>query len=563
MKPIIIRICVCFFLIGFFILLNLGYVSAQPIVQDSVINEKLVYHPIHLNVVDQTILPWYSSNLGVSYDHVLGLVWQYWQNLPECFPGVKWYLMHRQVIVSNSNFIPKGGHDDGIGGDQIAMAMSSWRLYYAYTGDENLIKDMVYMADYYLENGLSSPDCKWPDFPFACNPGREHNMRYSGDWVVDLALYKEKQDREARKEAMKNGEGYLQPDKAGSFAYELVHLYKMTGDVKYLEAAVKIANTLAKFTVKGDKENSPLPFRVQAKTGEIYPQTSYVSSTFTSNWTATIMLFDELNSLNKGNTASYNDARRLFITFLKDIVVKNDLYGPFFEDIPMWSNTQINALTIGRYILMKKDEWGENWRDDVRKILDWSTETFRHDDWKKYGVVAIGEQTVYNEPGNGHTARQASVELLYCAETSDSANKDSAIRQLNWATYMVDIDGKNCYPNNEIWLTDGYGDYVRHFIRAMSAFPELAPDNANHLLKSTSTVQKIKYEANKVAFTTFDNHSEVTLRLSSKPNSITVSGKALKQLDQLNGDGYIWNPMEKGGVVKLKFSNGQDVNINL
>ena len=49
------------------------------------------------------------------------------------------------------------------------------------------------------------------------------------------------------------------------------------------------------------------------------------------------------------------------------------------------------------------------------------------------------------------------------------------MRRLNWATYSVDADGKNRYPNDDIWLTDGYGDYVRHYLRAMASFPELAP----------------------------------------------------------------------------------------
>ena len=60
---------------------------------------------------------------------------------------------------------------------------------------------------------------------------------------------------------------------------------------------------------------------------------------------------------------------------------------------------------------------------------------------------------------------------------------------------------------------------------------------------------------------TFDNESEVVLRLASKPKSVTVSGQALKQLNQLEGDGYEWKALEKGGVLKLKYSIGQDVNI--
>ena len=62
--------------------------------------------------------------------------------------------------------------------------------------------------------------------------------------------------------------------------------------------------------------------------------------------------------------------------------------------------------------------------------------------------------------------------------------EQQAIRRLNWATYMVDNDGKNRYPRDDIWLTDGYGDYVRHYLRSMAAQPELAPDDQNHLLRT-------------------------------------------------------------------------------
>src|ERR1039458_4544994 len=63
------------------------------------------------------------------------------------------------------------------------------------------------------------------------------------------------------------------------------------------------------------------------------------------------------------------------------------------------------------------------------------------------------------------------------------------------ATYSVNDDGRNRYPNDDIWLTDGYGDSVRNYLRAMASMPELAPDDQNHLLRTTSVVQEIKYAA--------------------------------------------------------------------
>lgn len=130
---------------------------------------------------------------------------------------------------------------------------------------------------------------------------------------------------------------------------------------------------------------------------------------------------------------------------------------------------------------------------------------------------------------------------------------------------MADPDGVVQTGHNwgaEIWFSDGYVDYIRHFMEGLAAIPEWVPAG-NHLLKSTSTVQKINYEPNRVSFTTFDKQSEVVLRLASKPKSITVSGIALKQLSQLNGDGYTWDPLENGGVLKLKYSNGHNADINL
>ena len=44
---------------------------------------------------------------------------------------------------------------------------------------------------------------------------------------------------------MMAGKGFLQPDKAANFGAELVRLYKMTGNTDYLQAGVRIANTLA------------------------------------------------------------------------------------------------------------------------------------------------------------------------------------------------------------------------------------------------------------------------------------------------------------------------------
>jgi hypothetical protein len=48
--------------------------------KDTVIGDSIMYHPVRLDEKG-VILPWYSSNLGQSYDTVIKLVWDFWNKM--------------------------------------------------------------------------------------------------------------------------------------------------------------------------------------------------------------------------------------------------------------------------------------------------------------------------------------------------------------------------------------------------------------------------------------------------------------------------------------------------
>ena len=54
-------------------------------------------------------------------------------------------------------------------------------------------------------------------------------------------------------------------------------------------------------------------------------------------------------------------------------------------------------------------------------------------------------------------------------------------------------EGTGTHPNDDNRLTDGYGDYVRHYLRAMAAELALAPSAENHILSSTSVIRQADY----------------------------------------------------------------------
>ena len=447
-------------------------------------------------------MPWYGSGPAQGYDHVIRLVWDFWRNMKPCPNGVAYYLQHQ---VWRPQEDPRG-----IGGDQISMALSSWTLLYNYTGDARLLDNMRLMADYWLEHGLSKPADKWAILPFPYNT-QLHSSVYDGD--------------------MRAGKNFLQPDKAASFGKELVNLYKITGRERYLQAATSIADTLATRVVPGDANNSPWPFRVNATTGEVHAITANGQTSragYTTNWTGALDLFSELQRLQRGKRYAYAKAVAMTAAWLKQYPLKTNKWGPFFEDIPTqdYSDTEINGDTMAMYLLdhpafdARSSEWAAG-------ILNWSDGQFSNHEFEKWGVTAINEQTVYKVPGNSHTSRHASVELRYCELTGDTARKEQAIRRLNWATYMVDSDGKNFYPRDDIWLTDGYGDYVRHYLRAMAAQPELAPNDQNHLLRTSSAIKSISYMGDSIRYTKFDSVSRERFKLGAwKP--LRVRGGSMK-----------------------------------
>jgi hypothetical protein len=465
--------------------------------------ERLGFHEIQTDTAGR-IVPWCSPQPSTAYDSIIARVWTFWKCMGNCSNGIPYFYQHQ---------VWKPEHDPrGLGGDQLAMALSSLNLLYGYTGDREVLDYMTRIADFVLAHGLSSPTDAWPNLPYPYNTDL-HSGTYDGD--------------------MRAGKGILQPDKAASFAAELLTLYEMTGHTRYLSAATAIADTLASKIVSGDTEHSPWPFRVNARTGELATQ---AVATYTANWTGALRLFDGLVQLRAANRAAYESARTTLIAWIKEYPLRTNKWGPFFEDITGWSDTEINADTMAWYILEHrgKDAFHDAPNHSIaRCVLDWTLTTFGTNYWSKYGVTAIQEQTAYRVPGNSHTSRHASVELLYAEKSGDTLRKEDAIRQLNWATYMVDDDGKNRYPNDDIWLTDGYGDYLRHYLRAMAAAPELAPEAQDHLLRSSSTIQQIAYASASITYTTFDQPSRERLRISFAPREVRAGNRKLKRLKEL------------------------------
>ncbi len=214
---------------------------------------------------------------------------------------------------------------------------------------------------------------------------------------------------------------------------------------------------------------------------------------------------------------------------------------------------------FARYLLRHQDQ-DPQWQAHVRSIITWVEGHFGVAD---SGATTIAEQDAFWHPMGSHTARYASVNALLYAATGDQTARDKAYRAFNWATYMarpdgVVIDGPTV--NNQ-WFSDGYGDYVRHFMVGLSAVPEWAPPGQDHITGSTSIVRQVSYAAGAVSWTTADAAATESLRVASAPTGVTAGGQPLAARSDLTQEGWTYDAAT--GVLRVRHDHAGSVSVTL
>jgi hypothetical protein len=248
----------------------------------------------------------------------------------------------------------------------------------------------------------------------------------------------------------------------------------------------------------------------------------------------------------------------------------------FDHNLDNWN--QYNALETARYLLLHP-ETDPEWPVHASGLIAWVERTFavdvkatEHYRWvqqepvqygRQWGANAISEQTRddMNKMGS-HTSRYASLCALFYEKTGEEPFKEKAFRSFNWATYMAHEDGliTEAIAEDAFWYSDGYADYIRHFLAGMASVPEWAPPGENHLLRSSSVVQKISYAAKEVRYTSFDADGTEVLRLAFSPARVTADNAALPSRSDPAQPGYVFDPAH--GVLHLRHQRAHEVVIS-
>jgi hypothetical protein len=445
-----------------------------------------------------------------------------------------------------------------------AMLIDSGLGMKAFAGDTQLLDRARALADHVLSHGLTSDSDAWAKVAYStADPG---SLDYHG---VDQSVFC--MDDGGGLCGRGDGQGILEPDKVAEFGLALLRLYEglPEHDPKYLSAALDHADALVKNRAEGSADASPWPFRVDAKTGAL------VVSPYTANMIAAVKLFDELIRIGQGDTAAYAAARDAAWAWIMAYPMKTGAWDGYFEDIatqPVGTNpTQYNPLELARYLLLHPDRDPAG-REHAAALIDFATKTFAKDSsyhlsepGNVHGAEVLSEQIQDMAKMGSHTARFASVLALYAAATGDLAARERAFRSFNWATYTCSASGLVKVGNDDgegYWFTDGYGDWIRHFLAGMAAVPAWAPPGESHLLRTDSPVVEIAYQTGLVRYRTFSAPlAEDVLRVAAPVVSVTSGGKPLPAGD--GPDSYTAKPIANGGYSLRIRRSSADVEIKM
>ena len=521
--------------------------------QKNYVNSELPWHEAVLDSKAQ-LLAWYHPEKNLGYDHVLHLAWDFMEHkVPnDAQSGLKVYLVN--AVYDAKTY--QGTNWQGNPASTFGQFVDSVVAWYPYSGDEQAIAVVRSMLDHQLAHGTTPADWAWPKVPFATTRKNDPNYgRAIRGMPVDFF-------------------GGIETDKVGELGTGYALFYELTGDKKYLDAAISCADALVSHIRAGDETHTPWPFRVDARTGNVINGEEYGGMIV-----APVRLFSELISLKAGNAARYEQARSTAWAWIKKYPMNNNRWSGYFEDVGKNTENinQASPTMTAYYLLTAPDPAAidPHWTGDVGHLLDWVRQKFGRGPF--LGAWAIDEQGVPPDFGSGccsraglgsATSRWGAINAMYYEKTGDLQAREDAFRSLNYATYFCDDEGRIACCGldyaDSYWFDDGYGDHIRHYLWAMGAIPEFAPMGENHLLRSSSVVTHVSYQTDAIEYTTFRADASEVLRLKAAPRLITAGATKLAMEKDLTKEGYTIQPLPGGDVVvRVRHSEAKDMKVML
>ena len=347
----------------------------------------------------------------------------------------------------------------------------SWAAttYFAYSGDDTLVREGVRMLEYLIANGTTpdDPSWAWRRVPYASSDGGA--VRYRGASGEDHyhygcsfgpAPYRDKRC------FIGHGDGYgvIETDKVAAAASAYVLMWKLSGRSVLMDAALACSAALVRNIEHGNTNatHSPWPFRVFAETGT-------VREAYTSHVISAVRLFDELLELSSAgrlpagaDLTGVAEARATAWDWMMAYPMRNQAWCNFCEDIITQEITaeivangscNVNSITpmlVAQYMLQNTSR-SPGWRTHVPALISFVEERLVRglnstgEPSVFFGANTVSEQVLDRDKMGVHTMRYAATLAIWAdavaAETGPSEATRAALakarRSWDWASYAL------------------------------------------------------------------------------------------------------------------------------
>lgn len=432
--------------------------------------------------------------------------------------------------------------DNGDIGQRSVSLLTGMTDYYRYTGDPAAIGIVTLTADYVLDFCQTPDDHPWPRFMISCpTKGKAYDRA--------------------------NPHGFIQVDITAQVGSQLLKAYKLTGNRRYLDAVKHWADLLAEHC---DLTPGHAPWPRYAN-----PKDSQFANKQTASVSLILQLLDDLIRFGyTGKDGQLLKARDAGEKYLRDVLLpqwtSDPTFGHFFWD---WVNP-VMTCSVPCYTveyMMNRREAFPNWKTDARNILALMFCRLSVDPGSA-GDVYSGAWAVPESSGCCGRSLQyptmaMSSSMARYAILADSAwAREIARRQCILMNYDardtgVVIDGMLGAPVVAgSWFHLAHPLPFRYSLEAIGWRPDLfAPNRENHIVRSTSVVQMVRYGKGRIVYQMFDASpgTEEVLRLAFEPTSIKADGQPLSRKTELTETGYTVQPLNGGDFLVTVRHDGQ------
>ncbi|PIU95811.1 MAG: hypothetical protein CO096_17780 [Armatimonadetes bacterium CG_4_9_14_3_um_filter_66_14] len=448
---------------------------------------------------------------------------------------------HWSIAADGAITVPTEVADwnDGDLGQRAAYVLASLIDYYRYSGDPAAVSLLSVFADFLLDHCQTTADHPWPRFLISCPTKGKHY-------------------------AQADPTGFIQLDLVAEAGTELVRAYELTGNKRWLDAALHWAELLAE---KRGREPGTPPWGRYANPEDVPWGKSPTGNLQTGGVAFLLAFFDQLIRLGyTGSNDCLVDAREAGRAYLRDQLLPrwtvDDTWGRNYWD---WEDP-VHAENVTEWVvqqLLDHPDVFPNWRADARNILSLFLNRTSVSPNSR-GDVYSGAWAYPESSGCcGRSLWYGPLELApiyakYGVLVDSEWAREMGRRQMLLATYDIhetgvvedNLDGGQIVAGG--WFKIAHPMALKHVLHAMAWLPEeFGANRENHLVRTDSVVRSVVYGDGRVAYTTFDAPppSVDVLRLAFRPLRVTAESKPLGERQQLDANGFQLTPLPGGDFV--------------